>query len=208
MMSSEPIVGDKRSDPDAPDTSDNDDGFQPERIKEAEAAGPKLDQAERNRNKELKRDGEDRNLSRVERNMTAIMRDIEEMEQKEKGGPCFTQLEGSVRRGNQKVGENRCFRDACDSGGEGTGQGLRGEGGGSGGEKLDNKRNKKARHKQGSFEGKGKEKAVEKRKRPLYEEGDEAQKQLHEEEEVGGDWASGEDAKKKLAKCPHNRRKS
>ena len=39
-MSSEPILGYKRSAPDAPDTSD-DDGSQPERGKEAEAAGPK-----------------------------------------------------------------------------------------------------------------------------------------------------------------------
>jgi hypothetical protein len=102
MMSSEPIVGDKRSAPDAPDTSD-DDGSQPERGKEAEAAGPKLDQAERQRTKKLRRDGEARNVSREERKMTAIMRQIEEMEQKEKAfkaGPCSTQLEGSVGNGN------------------------------------------------------------------------------------------------------------
>jgi hypothetical protein len=37
MMSSEPTVGYKRSAPDAPDTSD-DDGSQPERGKESEAA--------------------------------------------------------------------------------------------------------------------------------------------------------------------------
>ena len=43
----------------------------------------------------------------------------------------------------------------------------RAEGGGAGGEKLENKRKKEAKHKQGSFEGKGKEEAVEKRKRPL-----------------------------------------
>ena len=98
-MSSEPRVGYKRSAPDAPDTSD-DDGSQPERGKEAEAADPKLDQAEtsdRQRNKKLRRDGEARNVSREERKMTAIMRQIEEMEQTEKAvqaGPCFTQLEG------------------------------------------------------------------------------------------------------------------
>jgi hypothetical protein len=45
MLSSEPTVAYKRSAPDAPDTSD-DDGSQPERGKEAEAADPKLDQAE------------------------------------------------------------------------------------------------------------------------------------------------------------------
>jgi hypothetical protein len=78
-MSSEPM-GYKRSAPDAPDTSD-DDGSQPERGKEAEAVGPKLHQAERQRNKKLRRDGEAGNLSREERKMTAIMRQIEEMEQ-------------------------------------------------------------------------------------------------------------------------------
>ena len=91
--------------------------------------------------------------------MTAIMRQIEEMEQKEKdvkAGPCFTQLEGRVGHGNEKVGEKRRFRDACDAGGEGTGQGLRGEGGGAGSEKFENKRKKEAKHKQGSFQGKGK----------------------------------------------------
>ncbi len=67
------------------------------------------------------------------------------------------------------MGEKRRVRDECDAGGEGTGQGLREEGGGAGGEKLENKRKKEAKHKQGSFEGKGKEEAVEKRKRPLSE---------------------------------------
>jgi hypothetical protein len=52
MMSSETIVGYKRSGIDAPDTSD-DDGSQLERGEEDEAAGPKLDQAERQRNKGL-----------------------------------------------------------------------------------------------------------------------------------------------------------
>jgi hypothetical protein len=56
-------VGYKRSAPDAPDTSD-DDGSQPERGKESEAAGPKLDQAAGQRNKKPRRDGEARNLSR------------------------------------------------------------------------------------------------------------------------------------------------
>ena len=193
-MSSKP--GYKRSAPDAPDTSD-DDCSQPERGKEAEAAGPKLDQAERQRNKKLRQDGEARNLLREERKMAANMRQIEEMEQKEKAvqaGPCSTQLEGSVGRGNEKVGEKRRFRDACDAGGEGTGQGLRGEGGGAGGEKLENKRKNEAKHKQGSFEGKGKEEAVDKRKRPSSEEESEAQKQ--HEEGVGGGRTSGADAKK------------
>ena len=64
--------------------------------------------------------------------MTAILRQIEEMEQ----------TEGRVGHGNEKVGEKRQFRDECDAGGEGTGQGLRGVGGGAGGEKLENKRKK------------------------------------------------------------------
>ena len=146
-MSSEPIVGDKRSAPDAPDTFD-DDCSQPERGKEAEAAGPKLGQAERQRNKKLRRDGEARTLSREERKMTAIMRQIEEMEQQEKAvkaGPCSTQLEGSVGNVNEKVGEKRRFREACDAvAGEAAGLVLlRGEGGdGAGGEKLDSKRKK------------------------------------------------------------------
>jgi len=50
------IVGYKRRAPDAPDTSDED-GSQPKRGKEAEAAGPKLDQDGR-QNKKLRRDGE------------------------------------------------------------------------------------------------------------------------------------------------------
>jgi hypothetical protein len=52
-MSSEPIVGYKRSAPDPPETSD-DDGSQPERGKEAEAAGPKLDQDQPERQKKTK----------------------------------------------------------------------------------------------------------------------------------------------------------
>jgi hypothetical protein len=108
-MSSEPIVGYKRrSAPDAhgykhsaPDASDSssDDGSEPERGKEAEAAGPKLDQAERQRNKKLRRDGEARNLSRAERKKTPIIRQIEEMELKKKAvktGPSLHQLEDRV----------------------------------------------------------------------------------------------------------------
>ena len=70
--------------------------------------------------------------------MTGIMRQMEEMEPKEKAvkaGPCLTKLEGRVGRGNEKVGEKRRFRDACDAGGAETGQGLRGEGAGAGAEK-------------------------------------------------------------------------
>jgi hypothetical protein len=210
MMSSEPIVGYKHSAPDGPDTS-SDDGSHPERGKEAEAAGPKLDRAAMQRNKKLRRDGEARNLSREERKMTTIMRQTEETEPKEKAakaGPCSSQIEGSVGRGNEKVGEKRRFRDACDAGGEGTRQGLREEGCGAGSEKLDNKRKKEAKHnKQGSFEGIDKEEAVEKRKRPSSEEDNEAKKQQHEEG-VGGSRASGEAATKKRAKCPHNRQQS
>ncbi len=67
------------------------------------------------------------------------MRQVEEMEQKEKAvkaGPCSTQHQGRGGRGNEKVGDKRRVHDARDAGGEGTGQGLRGEGGGAGGEKL------------------------------------------------------------------------
>ncbi len=50
-----------------------------------------------------------------------------------------------------------------------------------GGEKLEKKRKKEANHRQGSFEDKGKEEAVEMRKRPSSEEGNDAQKQQHGE---------------------------
>ncbi len=87
-------------------------------------------------------------MSREERKMTAIMRQIEEMEQKEKAakaGPCSIQLEGRVGHRNDKVGEKRRYRDACDAGGgEAAGQGLGGAGGGAGGEKLEKKRKKEA----------------------------------------------------------------
>ena len=83
--------------------------------------------------------------------MTTIMRQSEEMDHTEKtvmSGPCFIQFEGRVGCGNQKVGEKRRFRDACDAGGDGTGQGLLTEGGGGGGEKLENKRKKKSKYTQ------------------------------------------------------------
>ena len=84
--------------------------------------------------------------------MTAIMWQMEEMEQKEKAvkaGPSVAEFEGRVGHGKEKVGEKRRFRDACDAGGdagEETGQGLCGEGGGAWGEKLENKRKKEATH--------------------------------------------------------------
>ena len=139
--------------------------------------------------------------------MTAIMRQIEEMEQTDKAvkaGPGSTQLEGRVGHGNEKVGEKRRVRDACDAGGEAAEHGLRGEGGGAGDEKLERKRKKETKHKQRGFEGKGKEEAVEERKRPSSDEGNEAQKQQHGEG-VGSSRASGEAVKKKRAKCPHKR---
>jgi hypothetical protein len=143
--------------------------------------------------------------------MTAIMRQIEETEQKEKAvkaGPCSTQLEGSVGNVNEKVGEKRRFREACDAvAGEAAGQGLRGERDGARGEKLENKRKKEAKHKQSSLKGKGKEEAVQKRKRPSSKEVNEAQNRQHEEG-VGSSRTGSEDAKKKRAKCPHNRMRS
>ena len=50
--------------------------------------------------------------------MTAIMRQIEETEQKEKtvkAGPCSTQIEGGVGNVDEKVGEKRRFREAGDA---------------------------------------------------------------------------------------------
>jgi hypothetical protein len=74
---------------------------------------------------------------------------------------------------------------------------------GLGGEKLENQRKKEAKHKQGVFNGKGKEEAVEKRQRPSSEEGNESYIQQHEG--VGGSRTSGEAVKRKREKCPHNR---
>ena len=132
------------------------------------------------------------------------------MEQKEKTvktGPCFTQLADRVGRGNEKVGEKRRFHDTWDVGGEGTGQGLWGEGGGEGGEKLENKRPDTSR-----IDSKGKEKrrlwrSGKKRKRPSSEEDNETQKQKYEEGVVGSR-SSGEAVKNKITMCPHNLRKS
>ncbi len=69
---------------------------------------------------------------------------------------------------------------------------------GAGVEKIKNKEKKKVKHKQGSFGGKGKEGAVEKRKRPLSKEGKHG-------EGVDDSRANSEDVKKKCARCPHNR---
>ena len=99
--------------------------------------------------------------------MTALMRQSQEMEHKEKAvkaAPRLTQLEGRVGRGTENVGEKRRFRDACDARSEATEQELRGEGGWAG-------------------------------RRPLSEEGNEAQKQQHGAG-VGRSMASGGAVKK------------
>ena len=109
--------------------------------------------------------------------MMAIIRQIEQMEYKEqaaKAGAWSTELEGRAGHDSEKVGEKRRFRDACDTRwGEATEEGPRGEGstegGGAGGEKLNDKRQKESKHKQEGFQGKGKGEAVEKRKRALFE---------------------------------------
>jgi hypothetical protein len=205
VMSSEPAAGDKRSALDAPDT----DGCA-EQGEGAAAAGPKPEQAG-TRNKKLRRDGEARNLSQQQREerqtVMASVRQIEEMEYKEqaaKAGAWSTGLEGRVGHGSGKVGAKRRFRDACDTGlGEAAGEGPRGEGG----EKLKDKKQKETKHKQEGFQGKGKEEAVEKRKRPLAEGAGTAGK-AQRGEGVGGAGAGGGAVKKGAAKCPHNRRKS
>jgi hypothetical protein len=144
------------------------------------------------RYKELRLDCEARNLSREERKMIFIMRQIEEMEQKEtalKAAPRSTQLEGRSRvgHGNEKVGEKRRFRDACGNGGceAVSAQGPRGEGAGAGGEKLWNKRKKGTMHNLGGLECKGRGNSVEKRKCPVSEADSKARKQQRGEE-VGG----------------------
>ena len=110
--------------------------------------------------------------------MMTIIRHIEELEYKEqavKAGAWSTGLEGRFGHGSgmQKVGEKRRFRDACDTvWGAAAEEGPRGEGGGSGGEKLKDKRQKETKRKEEGFQGKpprGKGDAVEKRTRPLSE---------------------------------------
>jgi hypothetical protein len=147
--------------------------------------GQKVEEAEM-RSKELMREGVARNLSREERKMLAIVRQIEAMEHKEKAvkavpetvseavseagdagraSACCrssmkavkavseavteavteacawpTQLEGRVGHGNQRLGEKRRVREACDTGrGEAARQqqqGRCGGGAGAGGEAL------------------------------------------------------------------------
>ena len=97
--------------------------------------------------------------AREERKMMAIMRQIEEMEHKEKA------VKAGGGHGKEKVGEKRRSREACDTGGgekrARAAQGPRGEGqesrgsktrgrkkGGAGGEKLENKRKKETNHTQ------------------------------------------------------------
>jgi hypothetical protein len=123
--------GDKRSARDAPDTSDDDGsrGRTEYRGMSKSEVRDEREQAEM-RSKELRRDGEARNLSREERKMLAIVRQIEAMEHKEKtvkavseAGACPTQLEGMGGHGSEKVGEKRRVREVCDTGGGGRGAG-------------------------------------------------------------------------------------
>jgi hypothetical protein len=149
VMSSEPAAGDNRSALDAPDT-DGDDGCA-QQGEGAGAAGPQNEKVEK-RKKKMRRDGQAHNLSQQKRDerkaLMTIIRHIEEMEYKEqaaKAGVWSTGLEGRVGHGNgmQKVGKKRRFRDACDTGwGAASEEGPRGEGGGAGGEKLKDKRQK------------------------------------------------------------------
>ena len=103
-------------------------------------------------NKNLRQDGEARNLSREERKWLAIMRQIEEMEHTEKvvkAGPWSTELEDRVWQGNAHVGEKRRLGDTCYAGGgESAAQGPCGHAGGVRGEKLKKKRKKEAKYEQ------------------------------------------------------------
>ena len=74
-MSSEMMVGYKRSASDTPDTSD-DDGSQPDQG-EARKLRQRAQGLERQRTKKLRRDGKARNLLREEPKMTVIMWQIE-----------------------------------------------------------------------------------------------------------------------------------
>jgi hypothetical protein len=72
------------------------------------------------RNKELRRDSEARTLSREERNMMVIIRQNEEMEQKEtalKAAPRSTQLEGRVGMEMRKWVRNVAFATCAILGG-------------------------------------------------------------------------------------------
>ncbi len=97
---------------------------------------------------------------------------MEHQEKAIKAGAWSTDLEDRVGNDDEKVGEKRGFSDACDTGGGGTvsgAQGPYGEGGGTEDERLENKRRKDDKHKQGGLEGQGKEEVVEKRKSPVSE---------------------------------------
>ncbi len=208
IMSSGPAVGNKRSAPNAPDTSDGD-GCQG-RGKEAGTAGPQLEQAEM-RNKKLRRDGEARNLSQEDHKLRSIMRQIEHMGHKEKAvkaGAWSAELECRVGHGDEKVGEKHRFHDAHDTsvtvGGVVSAQEARGEGGGPGGEKLENKRKKEDKYKQSGSKGKEKEEALGNRKRPMSEAVGTARNQ-RQREGVVGEGAGGGAVKKESADCVHNR---
>jgi hypothetical protein len=90
-------------------------------------------------NKNLRQDGEARNLSREERKMLAIMRQIQEMEHTEK-------VVKTGQAGNAPVGEKRGPGDTCYAGGgESAAQGPCGHAGGVRGEPLKKKRKKGAK---------------------------------------------------------------
>jgi hypothetical protein len=82
-----------------------------------------------------------------------------------------------------------------------------GAGGGAGGEKPESKTKGEDKHKHGVFLGKGKEQAVEKRKRSVSDAGSRATKQQRGEGE-GGEGGCGGAVKKDSAKGQHNRRKA
>jgi hypothetical protein len=173
--------------------------------------GPKPEQAG-TRNKKVRRDGEARNLSQQQREehktVMVIIRQIEEMEYKEqavKDGAWSSGLEGRAGHGTGKVGEKPRFCDACGTGwGEVAEKGPHGEGGGAGGEKLKDKRQKETKHKQEGFQGKGKGEPVEmNRRRPLSEGAGTAGK-AQRGEGVDGTVAGGGAVKKGRAKYQHN----
>ncbi len=91
-----------------------------------------------------------------------------------------------------KVGDKRRFGDACDTGwGEAAEEGPHGEGGGEGGEKLKDKRQKETKHKREEFQDKGKGEAVEKRKRPLSEGAGTARKTQDADDRTSGSAIAG-----------------
>jgi hypothetical protein len=115
----------------------------------------------------------------------------------------------SLRAGwGMEMGENHQFHDAHNTSvtvvGVVSAQETHGEGGGSGEEKLENKRKKEDKYKQGGSKGKEKGKSVGNRKRPMSESVGTVRNQ-RQREGMAGAGIGGGPVKKDSVDCPHNR---